>query len=102
MVHSVGPDAPFGHGLSSRPSQSKEVVVKLVSKVRNWKDSGLMLQKLQVLLSIFASKRLGTLGLYRFLARTRQCFQQTGNQLRTFTGFEALLKPQDLVLSSRL
>ena len=55
MVHSVGPETPFSHGLSSQPIQS-EVVVKPVSKIRDWKDSNLLLQKHQILLSVVASK----------------------------------------------
>ena len=89
MLHSVGHDAPFGHGLSSQPFQSEVVV--LVFKVRDWKDSNFLLAKLQILLSVSASKRLSALGLYRFIARTRACFKQTGNQLKTFTWFEAML-----------
>ena len=98
MVHSVGPDAPFAHGLPSQPCHFEVVVVRLVSKIRKWKASKLLLQKLQMLLSVFASKRLSALGLYRLLTKTRQCFKQTGNQLMTLTWFEAMLKPQDLVL----
>ena len=79
---------------SCRKKQSSS----LFPKVKDWRVSNLLLQKLQVLLSVFASKRLGALRLHRFLTKTRQCFKQAGNQQRTFAWFEALLKPQDLVL----
>ena len=69
---------PFCHGLCSKLSQSEEVS-----------------QKLQLLLSVFASKRLS--GLYRFLARYKQCYQQAGNQLRTLACFLELSTPRDLV-----
>ena len=43
MVHTIGSDTPFSLELSR-----KEVVVKLVSKVRDWKDSNLLLKELDV------------------------------------------------------
>ena len=66
--------------------------------MKDWKESKLLLQKLQVWLSVFASKHLGALGLHHLLTKSKQCVQQTGNQLRTFTWLEALLKPQDFLL----
>ena len=98
MVHTIQPDAPFSNGLTRQPFQSEEVVVKLVSRVRDWKGPNLLLRKLQILLSVFANIHLCAIGLYRFLIRLRQCLKETGNRLRTFTWSEALLKPQDLVL----
>ena len=64
----------------------------------DWKDFNPLLRKLKILLSVFASKRPSALGQYRFLSMTRQLNRQAVNQLRTFAWFEALPKPQDLVL----
>ena len=98
LVHSIGSDAPFCHSLSSQPFLSEEAVIQLVSNSQGLEKFQPSVAETPVLLSVFASKRLGALRLHRFLTKTRQCSQESGNQLRTFAWFEALLKPQDLVL----
>ena len=74
MVYTVGPAALLGHGLSSQPFLLEVVVVKLVSLVQDWKDFTNLSKKLQILPSVFASKSLSALGLYRFLFKNEDSF----------------------------
>ena len=64
--HGYTPDLILHYVSLSRHSfESEDVVVQLVSKVRGLKDANLVLRELQVLLTVFASKRLRALRLYR-------------------------------------
>ena len=72
----IGSGAPFCYGPSRHPFESEEVVVLLVSRVRDWKDSNLLLQKLLVLLSVFARE------LWRCRTVSPLCHDQTALGLR--------------------